>query len=195
MSKLSLAFVLPVAFAACAQAQMMMPFGLNGKVMLVETREVKKEIKLSPDQDKQIQSLLKDAEKNASSYGLPDMHYMTRALDQRLDSILNADQSARLQQLFLQANGLLTLTEKSVSDALGISDDVLNQAKSIIKTRDKDTMDAAMSVQKTKKFDQKKIDEINKSANDALVALLTAEQVEKWKSMQGAPFKFPKSGR
>jgi hypothetical protein len=47
-----------------------------------------------------------------------------------------------------------------------------------------------MSAEDRAKMNAKR-NEINKAANDKIVALLTDDQKKSWKDMQGDPFKFP----
>lgn len=178
--------------ATTVQAQMM-PIGLNGKIMLLAFNEVKKEIHLSKDQDKQIQKIGEDMQKDSSQLKIPDMHYMTRPMDDKLVGILDQAQNTRINELFWQFNGLFALTENDLCDALALSDDVRASCKILIKAYDKEVTDELMS--RKGKMDKKKNAELREKTLAGLAALLTPEQSEKWIALQGKPFKFPKMGR
>lgn len=186
--------LLTLSVASFAQ-RVTSPMGLTGKIMLVSMKEVKKEIHFTGEQDKKLQAAMKDMQNNPAAMGMPDMHYMTRGMDAKLVEILDVAQNKRLEELFLQFNGPLALSEKEVVEQLALSDDVMAKAKDIIKQHDKDAMSVLMGSQKAKSFDSKKMEELDKQANEQLLALLTPMQLDSWKSMQGEPFKFPKSGR
>ena len=158
--------------------------------------EVKKEIKLTKEQGKQIEALLKDAQKDPSSLGgMMDMHYMTKSLDKKLVTVLDDPQNLRLQQLFLQSNGLVALSEPEVSSELKLTDEASTEVQAVIKAFDKAQMSLMMDVQKTRKIDQKKMDGLRAQAEADISALLSQEQREVWKAMLGEPFKFPKPRR
>lgn len=191
------ALIISVLFAAAVSfsQRSLMPFGLTGKFMLVSMKEVKKEIKLTSDQDKQIQALLKQMQDDPTAMGMPDMHYLTRGVDKKIVALLDETQASRLQELFLQFNGLMTLSEEEVSKPLGLSEEVAEKVKAAIRAHDKEATEVLMETQKTRKVDSKKLEAMDKKTVEELTALLSSEQLETWKKMQGAPFKFPKMGR
>lgn len=171
-----------------------MPFGLTGKLMLLQAKEVKREIRLTKEQEKAVSNFMDQAQKDPNQFGASfDLHYPTRSLDVKATESLEPDQKARLQQLFLQINGLLALSEKDVSDLLGLPDESLSTVKSRIKAYDKESMALLMDVQKTRKLDKKKMKELRETALAELAKLLTTEQTLKWTTILGEPFKFPKS--
>lgn len=195
MKLLSL-FLVALCLCCVGFTQMnLMPTGLTGKIVLLGLNEVKREVRLTSDQDKKVQKLFKSAQEDFASLGLPDMHYMTRGLDKKLDQILESAQLQRLGELFLQVNGLLTLSEADVCSSLGISDTTKSEVQKLIKQHDREAMSKLMDVQKTRKLDKKKLDESIKKINESLNLLLTDDERTKWKVLQGKPFKFPKLGR
>lgn len=180
------------AFLGISFAQNVMPFGMEGKVILLTQKSIKKEIHLTPAQEKKIQAMMKGLESNQAGFGIPDMHYMTREIDARLVDCLEPEQLKRLHEIFLQANGLVALSEKSVIDALNLSPEQIQQSKSIIKAFDKESMAKLMETQKTKKIDNKALEQLRQKANEDLTAVLNAEQQDQWKILLGTPFKFQK---
>ncbi|MCE9559027.1 MAG: hypothetical protein K8R88_08760 [Armatimonadetes bacterium] len=188
MLRSALLFIfLSLSITAGAQ---LMPMGLTGAMMLLAMPEVKKEVRLTKAQEKQIQEITKELEKNPGQFGMFDMHYLTRPIDLKVVSILEPPQSARIRELFWQFNGLLALSETDLCEALGLSDSVKSSAKALIKTHDKVVMDEMMA--RKGKFDKKALKALGEKTALALEALLTPEQVETWKTLQGKPFKFPK---
>ena len=184
-----------LAALAPAPQSAMMPIGLTGKFLMLHMEQVKKELKVTKEQDKAVAKLFETVSKDPSSMGMSmDMHYMTRSLDAMIAPLLDEAQNKRLQELFLQYNGLLAVTEKEVVTALGLSEEVQAKATAIVKKHDRDAMTTLMETRKTHKVDTKHLKEIDEMAKADLTALLTAEQNEKWKTLVGAPFTFPKMG-
>lgn len=182
--------LLVVAVQCFAQ---MMPMGLTGKLMLVAMPEVKKELKITKEQDKQIKDAIEKFRSDPELMkSMPDMHYTTREMDKKIVEFLDEGQRARLLELFIQENGFICLSEKEVSESLGLPKETQDKAEEIIDKLMDNVMASLMESQKKGKIDMKAIDGFKTQAQSDIKALLTPEYEEKWKAMQGKPFKFPK---
>lgn len=186
----SVALLLALVVSSFAQ---MMPMGLTGKMMLVAMPEVKKELKITKEQDKKIKETIEQFRTDPTlTKTLPDMHYTTREMDKKVVEHLDEAQRARLLELFIQENGYICLTEKEVSEPLALPKETQEKAEEIIDKLMSDVMASLMESQKEGKIDMKAIDGFKKQAQADIKALMSPEQEERWKAMQGKPFKFPK---
>lgn len=180
--------LLLIGSIAVATAQRM-PFGITGRSLLVSMGDVKKELKLTKEQDKQIMKAIQDYGE-AAKQGQASFDFMDpmAGVDPALEAILNDEQKVRLEQLFVQANGGFALVDKKVAAALKLTDE---QKAAIKKIADQANSDALNSMRTAHspgsvKAVQKKHDE----AGDQMKALLTPEQATEFAAMQGKPFKF-----
>ena len=162
--------------------------GLTGKTMLLAANEVKKELKLTKDQEKQIQGMMNDAQKNPAKYASMDMTYMTRGMDKEVVTFLTVEQNARLNELFWQFNGLFALSEPELCTALSLSEEVRAQAQTLVRAYNKATTDEFISSKG--RPDKKKLETLKSEAVKSLEGLLTPSDLDKWKEVQGKPFKF-----
>ncbi|MBS1723882.1 MAG: hypothetical protein JSS66_13120 [Armatimonadetes bacterium] len=188
----ALSVLLP--FFSVALCQHMMP-GLNGKIVLLAMLEVKKELKLTKQQEDQIREIQQKAQKDPTGFGMPDMHYMLKPIDVKVVEVLDEGQRARLQELWLQDNGPLAISEPSVAATLELDEATTGKVKEIGKEFDRASMDLLMAVQRTHKMDKPAMEKLQKDTNDKILALLSEGQLKKWQEMLGKPFKFPKVGR
>lgn len=158
--------------------------GVSGKVTLVAQPKVKKELKITRDQDKKIQAVLADPATFGTSL---NMVYMTEAADTMLEELLEPEQKLRLNGLWYQQNGELVLRLPAVAESFHISDEQAAAIESIAKECD----DASMALfQKPGRDTQKKVTELKAAASAKIHSLLTTEQAEAWKLALGKPFKF-----
>ena len=194
MRRLTQSILFLLAVASCP-AQMM-PMGLTAKAMLVQIPEIKKELKVTKDQSKEIQKLMTDLQADPSLLGgRPNMHYTMKGFDLQIVKVLDEGQNARLFEIFLQENGFLCLTEPEVSEKLGLKPEVLEKAVALIDKLMDDEMAVFAEAQKSKKYDLKQIDTLKAQAQKDIAALLNEEETKTWETMKGKPFKFPKMMR
>ncbi|HLK61487.1 MAG TPA: Spy/CpxP family protein refolding chaperone, partial [Chthonomonadaceae bacterium] len=141
-------------------------------------------------------------------------------LDKRIEKILNGKatggvaQMDRLHQLDLQWRGPLALMDKTVATPLAVTPDQDAKIQAIFQDYQKANMDAMQKVmadlqnqnangdappnpqtfrqemQKRMAAIRPEMDKIKKEHGDKVVALLTPEQQQKWKDMQGRKFTF-----
>lgn len=166
-----------------------MPVGVTGRAMILMAPDVKKEIRITKDQDKQIQKAIKDLSDAAKGGGLSfDLTNPMAALDPALDSILNDDQKKRLDELFVQSNGGFALLDKKVAAPLQLTEEQLTKLTALSGQANSEAMNAFQHARSAGSFKaiQKKHDEFGLQ----MKGVLTPEQAAKFETMQGKPFKF-----
>ena len=172
-------------------------------MMLLNFKEVQKELKLKPEQLKAIQEKQKKmggtgktVDFSAIQNAMAEMNSVD-AMEKKAADILDAEQAKRLHELLIQHEGPAMLAEPSVAEALSLTKEQKERVAEIVAKNDSDRQGIMMEMTKVRssggqKAIQKKMADLRKSTDDALIALLTPEQSSKWQSIQGAKFKFPK---
>lgn len=162
--------------------------GCTSRTMLIMRPEVKKEIKVTKDQDKAIQKAIEQMGQEAQSGAVTfNMLKPFGALDGKLPEILGVDQVKRLDELFMQFNAGLALTDEKAVKEIGISDEQLVTLTEL----EKELTDSVLAVARTSPKDMSKaIKESNKLYGEKMLAVLTVEQEVKRKELLGKPFKF-----
>lgn len=149
--------------------------------------EVQKELKLTGDQKKQIQSAMMMAPQG----GMPDpnsMSSMGADMDAKVLAPLTPDQLARLNELWVQYEGGRALRDKSVADKLQLTDDQKTKIASMWDAYQTTAMDQMQHLHPGSTMNGVK--RLMKEDNDATFALLTPDQQKVLADMQGKPFKF-----
>jgi type 1 glutamine amidotransferase len=167
-------------------------------VLLVGQVSVRKELKLRPDQVKQLEAeqkkwwgqlggtaSLKEPERGRK------IQEMSREVEKALAAILSAEQARRLNQIVNQQQGARALGEPDVAQALGLSD---AQQKQIRQAAEETTREVGALARPGAPPDQAtraRIKEIRKAGSEKALAVLTAAQKAAWKDLQGEPFRGP----
>jgi Spy/CpxP family protein refolding chaperone len=191
MSRLAICTISLLLLASLCAAQRM-PVGMTGRFMLVMMPDAKKELKITKEQDKQIQQVMKEANDAARSGQMPagfDFMNPMGHLDPKLASILTPEQAARLEELFVQANGGFSLLDSKVSTALGLSDEVNGQIKELNSEAAAEQMRTLQGGMRSK-ADADKLKKVRADYGAKMLALLSPEQAKKFETMKGKPFKF-----
>ena len=186
MRRLLVLLVLATAAFATAQRS---PTGTTNRLMLTMMPDVKKELKISKDQDKKIQEAVKTMQEQAEAGQIRiDFTDPMASMDVDFTTILDDAQKARLEELFVQYNGGFALADPKVVTALGLSEDVVAQVKSIKGAASREllqVMSQARSTSAVKAADKKR-----EEFSLQMLALLTDEQKAKFETMKGKAFKF-----
>jgi Spy/CpxP family protein refolding chaperone len=184
-----IAFFAILASFSLAGAQAM-PFGLTGRFMLTMAPDVKKELKITKQQEQKMKQAAEDYGKEiqADPGKMTDMMNPMAGLDPKLDAIFDEAQRARLEDLYLQFNGGWALTDAKVALALALTPQQIEQVKSTDTEAKADLMKMMGSLRSNN--DLKKLKAKNKEAGDKMKAVLTPEQTAKLEAMMGKPFKF-----
>jgi hypothetical protein len=166
-------------------------FASSSRTFLAMMPDVRKEIKLTKDQDKKIQEALKEMERKLQAGTLPpgfNIMDPMAGFDIDLEPILDEAQRARLDELFVQANGGFALDDKVVSAKLGLTD----EQKSAIRSRKAEATGeiAEKMMQVRSPGAMKEIEKMRGAHDAALLEMLTPEQKATLETLKGKPFKF-----
>ncbi|MCA9110405.1 MAG: hypothetical protein KDA52_10680, partial [Planctomycetaceae bacterium] len=104
-----------------------------------------------------------------------------RESDEQLKSILNEQQTTRLQQVSLQQQGLRALGQDEVAESLGLTDDQKSQIKTLVEERDNARRELGF---RASEEDRAKFDE---EWNTKFAAVLTPQQQQSWQQRLGPP--------
>lgn len=188
------------ALPALAQAPQRQPGGFSrGGAMsgaLLTTKSVQEDLKLNEEQIKKItdvgakqkkamEDLVKSEDRGAA---FKKMFEMMEANEKEYAGILKEPQSKRLKELSLQARGATAFQDVEVAKELGVTQE---QQEKLRNTQMESFQMMAKLREGTASREelQKKMAEFNKSNQEKMTGILTAEQKTKWKTMVGEPFK------
>jgi hypothetical protein len=179
-----------------------------GKPLLLASPKVKQEVKLTPEQDQRIRIIVREA---ANKYepelrkagldrerllkvGLEAIQETRERLNKALPDILTIEQVQRLDQIQIQANGILSFKRPDVQQKLKLT---LTQKLAILKIGadlkqqiDDVLKDASIAPLRRARAAIGKAKELKNAATEKAVQTLTSEQKEIWKEMNGEPFDF-----
>jgi type 1 glutamine amidotransferase len=165
-------------------------------ILLLGQESVRKELKLSPDQVKQLAALQKKwwgQGQALASLKEPErgrkIEQMGRESAKALADILSAEQARRLKQIVYQQQGTAALGEPDVAQALGLTDDQQEQIRQASEETKQKVGALARPGAVPGKEARARIKAIRKAGSDRALAVLTADQKAAWKGLQGAPFK------
>ncbi|MEX2244337.1 MAG: hypothetical protein WD716_10895 [Fimbriimonadaceae bacterium] len=182
------AFALLILAAAVCPAQRSMT-GATSRLMLVMSPDVKKEIKVTKAQDKQIQEAMKVLQQEMQAGTRPiDLSDPMGSMDVDLTPILDDAQRARLEELYLQANTGYALSDPKVAAALELTDDQKQKVKTSKTEAAKQLLTLLSEARSASamKAAKKKQEELGV----AMLDVLTAEQRAKFEALKGKEFKF-----
>jgi len=201
--KLALALGLAVVLADLASGQQ--PFGGFGGGMLLANPDVAKEIKLTEEQQAkvkevgtQVRDKFKDEFSKLKDLGQDERRQkfteigkkMSEETQKALAGVLNADQTKRLKQLELQAQGVRAFSDAEVVKALNISEDQAAKIKTIGEDAQKEMGEIFKNAQGNFQEAFKKIGEMRKTTLEKATNVLNDTQKKAWKDLTGAPFEF-----
>jgi hypothetical protein len=166
------------------------PFSMMSKPpMLLVRGDVKKEMKLSKEQSKQIDGLnraFQDALKGGSKDLAAGMAVfkVIDEIGEKMLAVLDDGQRRRLREIRIQSRGPSALLDDDVREELAMT---AEQTQTIESAR-AEARSAALTAARSGKADGKALDKISKTYEDAAFKALSLEQAEKFKVMQGKPF-------
>ncbi len=157
--------------------------------MLVMSPEFKKELKVTKEQDKKIQEALKNMQQEVASGSVSiDFSDPMGSMDLDFDPILTETQAARLNEIFIQANGGFALNDPKVAASLDLAAEQQENVKTINSEAVLELM--TMMGEVRSKSDVKALKIKHEEFSDKMLAILTAEQRWKLESLKGKAFKF-----
>lgn len=185
------------------------PAGAN--VMLLGMPEVQQELAVTDDQRKQVDDLIRDSQAQMrAAFG--DINFQelanlteeermqrfdaarkksdeaNRNADEKLHSILDANQRTRLNQLRLQREGVAAFARPDVAKQLGLS---VEQAAKIREIEESSRPQFGGPGGFGGPPDFARIEEQRQKAQTEILAILTDRQRAKFATMKGKEFKFP----
>jgi hypothetical protein len=160
-------------------------------LVLVENKDVQKELKLSDEQLKKIAELSRKQMEGLKGLGVQDGEKREKVLDasrKGLDELLSAEQGKRLKQLEVQQRGPSVFLEAKYAKGLGITtqqQDAVVKALEGLRPRWIAIIQAAKGNQPEI---QQKVSELNRTLMPDILKGLTAEQQTRWKDLTGPAF-------
>jgi len=181
-------------------------FGMGAGFGLLMMPEVQREINLTQQQQQQIQQLMAEQREQM----MPLMQQMREATpeqrqqlmqqvmqkwDEGIGKILQPAQKARLRELQLQAEGTMALGRPDVAKELNLSEEQRKKITDTLTQYGQKQMQlwqqgAGPDVDRQAMF--QRMQQLRQQMGRELLAVLTPQQQEQWKKMQGKPFQFPR---
>lgn len=162
--------------------------------MLMIRNDVKKDLKLSGEQNKAIAKIESDMQKAVTSAGrsndLGAMGGSIKAMkdaDEAVLAVLDESQRTRFTQIRIQVIGGATLLDPDLSKPLSLTDEQRSKAKELQDAHFQKVMDE-MQHHHDRNL-KKRLDKMRDEHDQAMIGLLTDEQKAKFKAMQGPVFK------
>ncbi len=154
--------------------------------------DVQAELKLTDDQYARVKEKLDGLVKefpNGTKGIMVSGDVNLDAIEAEIDSILNEKQRKRFKEVWLQVAGVSALLSKDVADEVGLKVQQRNTIQEL-HTEQMDKMHDQLQFdgEQPPKESLDKIDQLRKDFHAKVEKLLTKEQTEKWKAMQGAKF-------
>lgn len=156
---------------------------MYGPMSTLQRQEIRKEMKLTKDQVKQMDQV-NDKFMKAAQSGNIQLDSLSK-VDAELLAILDAPQKQRFSELNIQIRGATALSDKEVAAKLELTDD----QKSKIMTIRKDAQSNLLSQVQKGSQDRKLMEKISKAEEKELLGLLTEEQRKAFADMAGVIFK------
>ncbi len=179
----------------------------GGALALLRDKGVQQELKLTDDQTKTIDAAVKKQTEAMQALrgggGTPQetrqkIQELSRETTKTIEAALKPDQKKRLHQLELQQRGLSALATppnarnaqpSTLAKELNITDAQQKQIQEIVAGNREKMRDIFQNAAGNRQEMAKKMAELNKSTNDKIMGILTADQKTKWKEMTGEPYK------
>jgi hypothetical protein len=161
-------------------------------VLMLRFKAVQEELKLTPEQVQKHQKLLTGMRDQMLTLIENGERKKARSVvdeqEKGLRDILTPGQRKRLQQVYLQVQGLWAMTEADTAKALQLTPEQVKNLRELQAAIEKE-IEKSVGQAGTRSAVQKKLAEHHAAANDKGLLLLTAAQRDKWKEMTGEPFK------
>jgi hypothetical protein len=176
-------------------------FGVS-KLQLAQAEPVQKELELVADQKEQIAKLAEEAQAARRGGGggnfqdlsdeerakrRQEQQARARETDKKVEAILVGPQKTRLNEIYVQALGTAALTNEDIAKELGIGADLQEK----IETTRREAMQAAFQGGGGGGgFNPEAFAKARAEVDTKVVALLSAEQKEKFEKMKGKKVEF-----
>lgn len=165
------------------------PTGTTSRTMLAMMPDVRKELKVTKDQDKKIQAAMKEVQEKAMNGQVQiDLSDPMGSFDIDMGPILDDTQKVRLEELYAQYNGGFALADPKFVTALAINEETLAKIKAVKSTAARELPQMLMNARSASAA--KEADKKREEFSLQMLALLTDEQKAKFETMKGKAFKF-----
>jgi len=169
--------------------------------------EVRKELNLTEEQNKEIDQALQQATPGGGFAGFQDlsqeerekrMEEMRKRMDEAtaaVKKVLTPEQTKRLDQLSLQLQGPAALSRPEVAKQVGLSkeqQDKISKIEEGTRPQGGRNFREMSDEERQKAFTEMR--ERQEKAQTEILAVLTSEQKTKWSEMKGKEFTFPQFG-
>lgn len=184
-----------------------MGFGMGGGLGLLMMPGVQRELNLSEQQLQQIQQMMAQQREQIQPLmqqirdATPEqrqklMEQVMQKWDEALGKVLQPAQKTRLRELRLQAQGASALASPDVSKELNLSVEQRKKINDILAQYGEKQMQLwrqgrGPNIDRQALMQQ--IWQLRQQTDKELLAVLTAQQQEQWKKMQGKPFEFQRA--
>lgn len=156
---------------------------MYGPMATLQRPEIRKELKVSKEQAKQLDEVMKSLTK-ASDSGNLQFNSLSK-VDADMVAVLDEAQKQRYFELSIQIRGAIAITDPLVVEKLGMSVDQAASAKKIRKATQDKVLDAARKGSR----DSKLMENASKALEKELTALLTDDQKKAFADLGGVIFK------
>ena len=156
---------------------------MYGPMATLQRPEIRKELKVSKEQAKQLDEIVKNLSK-ASDSGNLQFNSLSK-VDADMVAVLDEAQQQRYFELSIQIRGAIAITDPLVVEKLGMSVDQAASAKKIRKATQDKVLDAARKGSR----DSKLMENASKALEKELTALLTDDQRKAFTALGGVIFK------
>jgi hypothetical protein len=225
---LPLALVLGLVFSGSASAQFVfapggggMGLGRQPKFPLFMDPAVRKDLKLSKEQETKISEILEEFQQGGINFGgggegritiriggagpggapgpiqMPDF----KKIEQDLMNVLEDKQKTRIKQIWLQRSGVMALGDKEVAKEVGLEDAQSDLIKDILDNFQQQTQKAVQDAIAEAggpggpvQFDAKKMKALRDEAEKSIKDVLSPEQDAKWQELLGPKLEVKKTG-
>lgn len=170
------------------------------KFILALNKQVQEHLKLTEDQKKKIagvvEGIVQDDGHGRQMIMLSGDTDMDQ-LDKDVLSALDKDQTKRYNQIYMQQNGFASLSRKEFAEMLGVNNEQSKKLEGVWanhRDRMQDYFTENAPGSKELKVTKDDMDKLRKQTDKEAEAVLTPEQLTKWKELQGEKFELKEIG-
>ncbi len=156
---------------------------MSGPMATLQRPEIRKELKLTKEQNKQMDEVMKNFTK-ASQGGEVNLGSFSK-IDAQLLAVLDEPQKQRYFELSIQIRGGTAITDPVVATKLDLSDEQKASAKKIRKSAQDKLMDSARKGSR----DVNLMEKLSKAEEMELLAVLSDDQKSAFVKLAGVTFK------
>jgi Spy/CpxP family protein refolding chaperone len=171
--------------------------GGAGGFNLFTNPTVQKDLALTDAQKESIKKIVDDFRASLTGLTQEDrrskMPELRKVMDDKVDSVLNSQQKARVKEIRLQVRGVAALTSKEVVETLKLTDDQVNKIKELTAALRKDTREARQAAVTSgdRSSVREAVAKVRKEGTEKIMAVLTPDQKAGLEKMQGAKIELP----